>query len=345
MDCGLKSAFTKLRPKNRINMENILNMDLLLWCYEKKYKKNLAHLIFFLLILFFIGCSSQNPYGLSTSEKEALQEFFNDFLFKEGGAYTLFGDKPVTFSPVSNFQSDQLSVTVDHSWREGWQKISGRFPTPLFLLFERKSPFLEQARFAFLVNIEVTASLLKSRYEEFRQFVGFDFDPLYTVFEIEDENSIFWNKVLSDEYFLALILGYGDINGWYHKWCLVDYPNGAYKGKYEAKIKKFLGKIFDKNPSSHNFEESIADMEFSLPGFHCYSRSQSLLLIDKYKKEREKIRKIYRGEDMVVVTLGRLTARDLPDEPNENYIRLLTKFTKEKPQRGIQSDCLPKDAD
>jgi hypothetical protein len=90
-------------------------------------------------------------------------------------------------------------------------------------LFERASPFSKKARAAFLVNIAATTYLLKNRYGEFRNFVGFDFDPLSIVFEIEDDESPFWNKVVTDEYFLGLVLGYGDMNAWLHKCCLVDY--------------------------------------------------------------------------------------------------------------------------
>ena len=309
------------------------NFNITLSPYLIKNQFNILFLFKFFFLLFFVSsCSIEksNPYKLSQEEYEALNEFFKEFLFQDGGAYTLYGDKPISFHAISNFPDpeEKKPIEIKTSWLNGWKKVSHRFKTPLFLLVERPSPFSKEAKAVFFVNIEATASMLKTRYSEFRNLVGYEFDPLSIVFDIEDLQSFFWNKVISDDYFLGVILGYGDINAWLYKCCTENYKNGCYKGKNETKINAFLGKIFNRTPDSQNFEKTKEDLLFSLPPFGCLSMNQTVLLIEKYIKNREQIRKIYKGKDFVTVTLDRLTSKDLPQEPNERYLNLLRKTSK-----------------
>ena len=322
-----------MEEKKNKKMEQHLADKLYLVFSKKKWHLISYFVLFFFLLFFVSGCNIKkpNPYKLSQEDYQALKDFFEGFLFREGGVYTLFGEKPITFDILSDFstlEEEGSLPKIKNSWLNGWKKVSHRLKTPLFLLTERSSPFSKENRAVFLVNIEATASMLKTRYSEFRNFIGYDFDPLSIVFDIEDSESIFWDKILTDDYFLGLVLGYGDINAWLHKCCFEDYKNGKFGGKNQDKIKAFLSKILNRTPTSHNFANCKEDILFALPTFGCFNSRQSLFFIKKYKKDRERIRKIYKGKDLITVTLDRLTSKDFPKEPNERYIKLFKKTYK-----------------
>lgn len=276
--------------------------------------------------IFLVACGKQSnrSYDLSEKEYEALQSFFSSFLFSEGGAYTLFSDKPITFEviiPVSELSDeDRPFIVNDQDWENGWKKIKSRIKTPLFLLVERPSP-LTKGRSAFLVNIAATAITLQKHYHELKEFVGFEFDPFQVIFEIENEHSLFWDKVLKNEYFLGTILGYGEDNA-HIAWLHQCYKDGEYSGKYQDKIKEFIETIFSKSPSSNASAQTKEDISFLLPSFSCYSAGQSERLLEKYKHDREEIKKIYKGKDLVDVTLDRITSNDLPEDPNLKFKKL-----------------------
>jgi hypothetical protein len=83
---------------------------------------------------------------------------------------------------------------------------------------------------------------------------------------------------------------------------------------------------------------------FTLPPFGCNYLDQGLALIQKYKEDRNRIRKIYKGKDLVTVTLDRLTSKDLPNEPNEKFLKKFKKLFKNVEFIPRQEDPdLPKD--
>jgi hypothetical protein len=278
-----------------------------------------------LLSLFLVGCSQEHStFSLSSHEHKALKTFFTPFLFQEGGAFTLFGDKPMTFDliqDVSELDPDEKeSMVTDENWQNGWLKIRDKFKTPLFLLVERPSPLVE-GRAVFLINIANTAIVIKKHHHELKEFVGFDFDPLHMVFEIENEESEFWNKVLRNDYFLGMFLGYGSDNAW-----LAQMHESSHENQQTSKLHDFVETIFSKSPASNSEAKTKEDFAFQLPSFGCYSKQQSTALLERYKQDRDRIRKLYKGKDIVEVTLHRLTSKDLPDDPNEKYKKLFVKY-------------------
>lgn len=50
--------------------------------------------------------------------------------------------------------------------------------------------------------------------------MGFDFDPLETVLELENENSKFWNAIkgCQHSYLWGLLYGFGEDNSWGYFW-------------------------------------------------------------------------------------------------------------------------------
>lgn len=298
-------------------MANFFNIQIL---WLKFVRHRMLAMVKILFLAFFLSsCEThQSSYPLTSTERESLSDFFSYFLFEEGGAYTLFGDKPMTFDVITSFPSDPEDRCITQkTWENGWKKIQDKMETPFYLLFERKAP-LTESRAVFLVNISATALIMKNHYSEFKNIAGFDFDPLQTVFEIENEHSPFWEKVLSNEYLLGILLGYGDSNAWLHH----SWAQGKNQG---GKAGHFLESMHNKSPSSNARAKTKEDILFHLPTFGCFSQEESEFLIQKYQGDREKIRKIYQGKDLVDITLDHLTSNDLAEDPDKDYKTLYLK--------------------
>jgi hypothetical protein len=298
---------------------------------EKKIKFT-SHRLFFLLffLVSLASCqSSCDKLSLTSEEHDALEAFFSKLLFQEGGAYTLFGDKPISFDTLSEDpieekeaflkQSPHLilknEVRFKENW-ETWERLKERFKMSQFLLFKRASPsFSLEKSSVFFVNIAVTAAVLKRYYNDFRNVLGEDFDPLEMVFEIQNDNSVFWQKVFARHDLVGILLGFGAQNAW-----LFDrvraYEDGEDPINTEEK-KAFLESFSKRVPGSNSLSDY--DLFLPLPAFGCYAETESLDLIEKYERQRKRIRDLYKRKDIVEVTIKRLTSTDLTEDPDAQY--------------------------
>jgi hypothetical protein len=289
--------------------------------------------IFFVLVFFTMpSCNSvsESPVtGLTVEEHRALDSLFSHFLLYEGGAYTLFGSKPISFDVVSQITAEEKQeflpfsshpvikneLNFSDNWNV-WKRVKDRYPMSRFLFVERKPPaFSSGESSVFLVNIAAVASLLEKHYPKFRAAVREDFDPLDIVFEIEDERSLFWETVLAREDLLGILLGYGEENAKLF-WDL-KMREAQVSAEKTTQKQRFLASLSTQTPGSNSL--STFDAAFPLPCFGCYAPEESSRLIKQYENERRAIKKIYRGRDFVRVTLDRLTSKDLPTNPNKQY--------------------------
>ncbi len=299
---------------------------------------------FLLLFLLLPSCKPLVDAGgkqLSSKEHHALESLFSHLLFYEGGAYTLFGSKPMSFESLSDipekekqeffFFSSHPSIknmlNFSENWNT-WERLKNQYPMPRFLLFQRNSPSFSPAeQSVFLVNITATTGILQKYYQKFRAAAGEDFDPLDIVFEIQDNHSVFWNKILTREDLFGLLLGFGEENAWFFTkvkaWQDLEnrHPNDQKND--------FLASLSMQAPGSNSL--SHFDPSFPLPGFICYAEEESFDLVRRYENERTMIKKIYHGKDLVQTTLDRLTSKDLPADPDQLYKEKMIK------ELGIQS--------
>ncbi|MFI5334830.1 MAG: hypothetical protein ACHQT8_06710 [Chlamydiales bacterium] len=279
---------------------------------------------------------------LSKQERASLNDFFSTLLFQEGGAYTLFGNKPMTFTTLLDEPHEDTEeflaqsphqilcneLNFEENWNV-WKKITEHIQTPRFILCKRASPsFSTQKESIFLVNIAETATTLKKHYALFRGAVTRDFDPLKMVFELENSDSSFWKKVLARHDLVGILLGYGDQNAWLFaeaRKCEEVSSNAR-----SAKEKEFLLNLAKQTPSSNSISEF--DLNFPLPSFVCFDKEQSLALIKEYERDRKKIKEAYKGKDSVDVTLKKLTSSDLSPDPDLQY--------KERLRKSLRLDTL-----
>lgn len=158
----------------------------------------------------------------------------------------------------------------------------------------------------FFVNVHKTALVIQENYDLFRQVVGYDFDPLKLVFELENEKSPFWDKIMGDDSWKysvlwGLLFGFGKENSFSYLWAS-RHIRGMNLTQQENQWSLTLPSW-----SSCNNYPSVSDknafsiFNFSIPLFKSFIENDPIVL--KYEKEKEEIKKMYKGKDFVSYTL------------------------------------------
>ena len=248
-----------------------------------------------------------------------LQEFFRDLLFKNPGAYTLFGTKPVSTSFVYHLtEEDKMEMeeyykslskeelSKMHKKRydynvnyEKWQKIKDRFPIHQYLFGAFPLPFDDKVEVVLFVNIEETLRTLLKYYEDFRRVLGHDFDPFLTIFEVENKDSEFWKTVMQHHALQGILLGFGRDNAWFFEWELKNKDEKSRIGKFLTSLSKQF--IEDSDIKEYN------PQDFLLPIFMIYGLHPDAQLVKKYNDEREQIKALYKGKNEVDLALSWLS--------------------------------------
>lgn len=208
---------------------------------------------------------------------------------------------------------------IEELW-DKWEKIQHRFQIKKrFLLFKKEYPkeywqhlFPEYSAIhtIFFIDVVKTALVIQENYELFKRAVGFDFDPLEVVFEMEQDKSPFWDTIHGKEawnysYLWGLLYGFGKENSFTHFWKSRNIRSDKYceKGKIlSPHIKKWPSY---KNRPSFSEKGAFSLSNFVIPAFNSFSENDPV--VAKYEAEKEKIKELYKGKDFVIQTLELLT--------------------------------------
>ena len=201
--------------------------------------------------------------------------------------------------------------STEELW-DKWEKIQHRFPLSKKFLIVKKERMLDKVhKFdpkckkifnVIFVNILQTALILQENYELFKQAVGFDFDPLSIIFELENEHSDFWNRLEGPEHCIlwGLLYGFGKENSYGYQWKWKNIK----KEEASAKEKSFT-KIIHQHSSNKNRISRHSITDFLIPTFTSFSDNDSIVV--KYQEERKYIQYLYKRKDFVDFTLELLT--------------------------------------
>lgn len=287
---------------------------------------NFTYLLVLLSILMFTFSCSQPK----NKESDRWNEFYIRLLFIEGSSFTIYGSKPITeiildhrtkeekeeernrnlrkLSKKEQMEIESQGIKWDpkydfeESWRI-WEKNLKKDLIRDYLIVHfplNGSDF----DFVFFVNIIETAKILQKHYPLFRKCVGFEFDPLEVVFDISNEESIFWNEIFNGEgtqeniCLLGILFGYGFENS--YSFSLLSHKNK------EGKIGEFISNLFSQilRIESSPQIKSVSSSKFTIPGFKSFSNLDPI--IERYQKEKEIIKNFYKGKDVETVTMNRL---------------------------------------
>lgn len=309
---------------------------------KKKPLVKVIPLILFVTIFFLPSCQAPSKkkieLPLTSEEVKDLEYFLNLLLFENHGAFVMFGSKPISdmtlidtekgeakwkqkLAAMTEEEREQWDKTFKEMEKNGdiikpgflrnpfkgwlaWEKINDRFDNKRFLILVK--PQAEESAFYDLLFLDIakTAVLLAEHYDYFKKIAGMDFDPFAIVYEIEDPQSQFWNRVFQMENHLAkgLLFGYGEKNA-----LLFDC-----QFKHLEKDEAFSKQIMD-IPIPVSFEKEVSLGQgnlrnFTIPRFGVADREY----IRKYQIEKKEIEDFYQGKDFLSTTL-----KILLDYPNE----------------------------
>jgi len=270
-----------------------------------------------LMLMFFGGCSPNKPdcnSKISEEDYPWMQRFFEYLLFSHGGAYTLHGSKPMTCFEVSfysyeelleiqksnNEEVDKSSIIVENcgfpeNWLK-WEQVKDRFDFPGFILTSKKDPDYPKLSRIFFVNVLEMALVIQKYYSMFRKELGFEFDPLSVVFEIHQEQSVFWDVVSEHSDLIGLLYGFGFRNSQCFNWKFSEEVPESFKNSLQLNLSTDWK---CKNFSGH---EKACDLQ--IPVFCSFQQDDPV--IKKYEEEREKIQKLYAEKDVVKIAVEHL---------------------------------------
>ncbi|MCP5509543.1 MAG: hypothetical protein H7A39_03930 [Chlamydiales bacterium] len=169
------------------------------------------------LVFISLGCC------FYLQQTHMIDAFLEYVLIRNGGVYVLEGVKPMIEFELTgtNYSLPYLSRNAPYHlnrskkmWQFWKDAEKRRSKNPNFSFIERTA-FPAQITSHFFINRKAIAEVLSMYQDAFSKVEGFT-SPAKLADEFEAENSMFWNVVLQDHYFLGLLFGYGQGNSNYY---------------------------------------------------------------------------------------------------------------------------------
>jgi hypothetical protein len=278
---------------------------------------NLTLKSIFLLTLFFHPSFAQTIshkekattfISLHTSKDQKwLQEFCEEIFISNAGIYTLYGSKPITEGSIYYITEEEatrrinelidladenekeelkksivyIDYTFNNSWDE-WKKQSPGLDLDSFLFAEWPTSDPCEKQWLF-VNIKETSFILQKYYTFFKDCYGKDFSPLEIVYEIQNENSIFWNAVFKHHGLRGLLHGFGEHNSW-----MFHLNTSSEERGEEGSIFKWVI-VPQENFKGHHI--------FPLPPFASFSYKMHDETVENFKEDRDILESFFRDKN------------------------------------------------
>lgn len=194
---------------------------------------------FILLASFCLNESEQKINLLNVSslmetipfeDQKEIKILFRDLFYNQSLAYSLFSDKPMSFSDRSLFKQSSISLIrllsiegycqsvlepycepsnlLNKRW-EIWNKYESRFNLKKYLFANKKIG--KQVRI-FLINKEAFLKVINENLDLFKQVIGNDLSAEKLLEEIAEENTNVWDLLHNHEGLLGILLGFGRYN-------------------------------------------------------------------------------------------------------------------------------------
>lgn len=281
----------------------------------------------FAVILYSEGAKEKvllnNIQQIPMEDRWVLEDFFRNLILDEGGAYTLFGDKPMTYDAWFEISRDDIpSILISGrifmanerlaiGWKT-WEKYRHLFPSRNYLLMarHRNEHWIE----LLLINRLQFAKKVKENLCEFGSAYENGFFSKSVLKQYEDGSDSLFRLLKEHHGLFGILLGYGKRNAYlYHERdrILLDFfhftlktnprPSPEFKTVEEEMeyFQRTLTQVFGKSAPK-------AVKYLSLPCFIVDPGSgETQELRRKYLYQRRGIQKIYCRGDFLVTTLRR----------------------------------------
>ena len=276
----------------------------------------------FVSILVLSGCFQKKSSIPNENYAPWMDRFFEYILFSQEGAYTLHGSKPMTqievclYSPQevmdmraelgieANEQNSSAYPVVDlgpflDGWKK-WQHLKNMSHFPRFILTSKQDQEYPKLYHMYLINVLETALIITENYSFFRTALGFDFDPLEAVLEIEDENSKFWETIFNRSDLIGILYGFGRRNSQCFSWMVGASSSEDFE--IPDSFQNSLRSSIFSSDGMFNGKESAKDLK--IPVFRSFQNDDPF--IQKYEEERKKIQSLYLGKNAGMVAIETL---------------------------------------
>jgi hypothetical protein len=280
-----------------------------------------------LVFLYFVLLAPSHPEKTLSSkislipqeDRYILEDFFQTLLLREGGAYTLFGDKPITYDAY--FESDCIPclLTSMGYWEQNkrcelgwktWKKYSHLFPSNHFLLQAKKRD--DQWVEIILVNKDQFIQTINENLKEFKSILGRKFVPENFLRQYEKDDNALFHLLNKHHGLFGILLGFGKRNALMYQErdrILVDF----YHFTLKTNPQPIVG--FETIADERAFFESAFVRSFNdigrltyihLPYFMVDPKSTETCAIrEKYLRQRKHIQDIYSHGDFLEITLAK----------------------------------------
>ncbi|MDN3507209.1 MAG: hypothetical protein P0S96_08285 [Simkaniaceae bacterium] len=244
-----------------------------------------------------------------------MTKFFSDLMLEEECIYTLGGSKPMTRVILYQYSEEKIKEYMDsltkedikksrlisnydlpENW-EKWKKVASRFPLKRYMLVEGQWHNKADVKFLYFVDVLKTAVTIQEHYREFSSAVGYDFDPMKVVLEMQTAEAPFWKKIETNSLLWGILFGFGKENAYAYHW---KYSNA------DQQVASFFDQLkgnFSCEMMTGKRKRTLNNLE--IPSFISFTTNDPI--VSQYEREREMIRKIYSQQDFLTTTLDLLT--------------------------------------
>jgi hypothetical protein len=162
-----------------------------------------------------IGDSSipERLISIPNNEKKALSRFFEDIIFKSSFGYTLFGNKPISFTAYETnkgiLQTSDYSFLILERGEELWKKYAIVFPSSNFVF---KFQAYKGRHEIFLINRKAVLEIVTKHLDVFKKILGYEFVPEKLLQDLECPDTNILEVLHRHEGLFGILLGYGQNN-------------------------------------------------------------------------------------------------------------------------------------
>jgi hypothetical protein len=269
----------------------------------------LKRVLFFLLIFSFTYLFpnekiEEKIQSIPLEDRCLLEAFFNVLLFKEAGAFVLFGDKPAAFAVYFDFEKETKKLAWEalskhgnllrryrlENWQlrrgwETWKKYQHLFPSHKWVLAAKPLPD-RQAVEVFLIHKESFKEKIAENLSDFKAILGKTFTSDQLFDKYTKENTALFDLLKRHHALLGLVLGFGRGNSWLFQ-----------KRDHALQMTTSLTPSFDQKPWKC-FQ--LLYPPFFLVDSHS---SETQQLQKKYLSQGRQIHKIYKDKSFLLATL------------------------------------------
>ena len=287
-----------------------------------KSKTLLISVFLLSMILYFSIPKQASKIRLIPQEDRwILEGFFRALILQEGGAFTLFGDKPITYDAYFESQKDEVPnlLTAGRCWQgnehckagwQVWEKYRHLFPSKDFLLLakHRNENWIE----IILLNKALLTQKMQEHLCEFKSILGQGFTPESFLSQYEKSDDSLFHLLKEHHGLFGILLGFGKRNAWMYqerdRICVDDFrftlkthplPCGGFETIAEEK--DFFACTF-----ARSFNDMGRLTFINLPYFMVDPKSkETCSLQKKYLLQRKHIQDIYDHGNFLEITLAK----------------------------------------